>query len=154
MEEKIDFINLEKYDTKDIRDSHINGTLTVVYRDYDEIVKNEPKMVYVSSVNPGETKGPHMHTNRNSYFVCIHGKVIFIIKEKNGKYTEIEADSEKPVLIKVPKGFTSAHINPSEKIARILVLADIAWRPNDNEMQNIRFDDYDWEKWKNNSLIS
>jgi dTDP-4-dehydrorhamnose 3,5-epimerase len=27
-------------------------------------------------------------------------------------------------------------------------LADIAWRPNDNEMENLTFDDYDWQKWK------
>jgi len=26
-------------------------------------------------------------------------------------------------------------------------LADIAWRSNDNEMKNLTFDDYDWEKW-------
>jgi len=27
-------------------------------------------------------------------------------------------------------------------------LADIAWRPNDNEMKNMKFEDYDWNKWK------
>lgn len=46
MEEEIEFINLEKHDTKDISDKRINGSLTVIYRDYDEIIKNQPKMVY------------------------------------------------------------------------------------------------------------
>jgi hypothetical protein len=27
------------------------------------------------------------------------------------------------------------------------VMADIAWKPNDNEMENSSFDNYDWEKW-------
>lgn len=148
MEEETEFVNLEKHDTKDISDKHINGSLTVIYRDYDEIIKNEPKMVYVSSVNPGEIKGPHLHTKRNSYFTCIHGKVIFIIKDKNGKYLEIESSSENPVLIKVPKGIASAHINTTNETSRILVLTDIAWKPNDSEMENVTFDDYDLNKWK------
>ena len=38
-------IKLEKHETKDIVDKHINGSLTVVWRDWDKIVKNEPKMV-------------------------------------------------------------------------------------------------------------
>lgn len=148
MEEKIDVINLEKHETKDIYDNHTNGSLTVIYRDYDDIIKNELKMVYVSSVNSGETKGPHLHKKRNSYFTCIHGKVVFIIKKENGGYLEIKSDSEKPTLIKVPKGIPSAHINSSNEIGRVLVLTDVAWRSNDNEMENVKFLDYDWSKWK------
>ena len=33
-----------------------NGSLTVIWRDWDQILDVEPKMVYVSSVNPGEVK--------------------------------------------------------------------------------------------------
>ena len=147
MEEKIEVINLEKHKTKDIHDNHTNGSLTVIYRDYDKVIKNEIKMAYVSSINVGETKGPHLHKKRNSYFTCIHGKVLFIIKNTNEKYLEVEADSEKPVLIKVPKGIPSAHINISKETGRVLVLSDLAWKPDDNEMENIEFLDYDWSKW-------
>jgi dTDP-4-dehydrorhamnose 3,5-epimerase len=35
-------------------------------------------------------------------------------------------------------------------VSRILALADVAWKPNDNEMDNVTFDDYDWKKWKLN----
>ena len=140
--------NLEKHETKSVIDSHVNGSLTVIWRDWDEIIKNHPKMVYVSSVNPGEIKGPHLHTKRNSYFVCIHGKVVFIIKDDQGNYKEIESNEENPVLVYVPKNIPSAHINISNDISRVLALADIAWRPNDDEMVNVTFDDYDWNKWK------
>ena len=75
--------NLEKHETRSIIDQHVNGSLTVIWRDWDKIIKHEPKMVYVSSVNPREIKGPHTHTKRNSYFVCIHGKVLFIIQSLN-----------------------------------------------------------------------
>jgi len=146
-DDKINSVKLEIHPTKDISDQHINGSLTVIWRDLDNIVKNEPKMVYVSSINPGEIKGPHLHTKRNSYFVCIHGKVVFIIQDNNGKYHEIESSDENPVLIHVPKNYPSAHINLSSSISRVLVLADIAWRPNDDEMKNVSFDDYDLLKW-------
>ena len=141
-------INLETHQTKDIQDEHVNGELTVVWRDWDKIVKNEPKMIYVSSVNPGERKGPHIHTKRNSYFVCTHGKVVFILKDEKDQYVEIESSAEKPVMVFVPKNIASAHVNISANVSRVLALADIAWRPNDNEMKNTSFEDYNWKKWE------
>jgi dTDP-4-dehydrorhamnose 3,5-epimerase len=140
-------IKLEKHDTKDIHDSIINGSLTVIWRDWDEIIKNHPKMVYVSSVNVGQIKGPHTHTRRESYFTCIHGKVVFVIKKPDGTLEEIISSDENPVMVHVPKNYPSAHMNLSSGVSRVLALADIAWRPNDNEMINDHFD-YDWSKWK------
>ena len=60
-------IKLEKHETKDIHDKHTNGELTAIWRDWDNIIKNHPKMIYISSVNPDEIKGPHIHTKRESY---------------------------------------------------------------------------------------
>ncbi len=139
-------IDLEVHKTRDIQDEHVNGELSVIWRDWDEIIENEPKMVYVSSVNPGERKGPHIHTKRNSYFSCIHGNVVFIIKNSDGSYSEIESNPENGIMVFVPKNVPSAHINISDGVSRVLALADIAWRSNDNEMENTTFDDYDWNK--------
>ena len=144
----IRYIELETHPTKDITDNHVNGSLTVIWRDWDKLLEVEPKMVYVSSVNPGEIKGPHLHTKRDSYFVCIRGKVIFIAKDEKGNFLEIESDEKKPVLVQIPKNFASAHINPTNEISTILTLANPAWTPNDDEMKNVKFDDYDWSKWK------
>ena len=140
--------DLEKHQTKDIADSHINGELTVIWRDWDNLLKNHPKMVYVNSINSGEIKGPHIHKNRTTSFFCIDGSVVLIIQDDNKKFHEMKMNSEKPVLITVPNGIAAAIVNPTSRIAKMLVLADIAWRPNDNEIKNITFDDYDWEKLK------
>ena len=139
---------LEKHPTKDIQDEHVNGSLTVIWRDWDKILEVTPKMVYVSSVNPGETKGPHLHTTRDSYFVCIRGKVVFIAKDHDGQYHEIESSEDDPVLVQIPKEHASAHINISDNVSTLLTLANPAWKPNDDEMKNVTFDDYDWGKWK------
>lgn len=143
-------MKLEVHETKDIVDSHINGNLMVVWRDWDTFLKNEPKMIYITSVNSGEKKGPHVHTIRDSYFVCIRGKVVFIIKNKDGNYDEIESSEENPVMVHVPKNTPSAHINLSNQTSSVLALASHSWKPNDNEMHNVNFDDYDWSKWKLN----
>ena len=147
MIDEYEIIKLEKHDTKDIHDNHQNGSLTVIWRDWDKFLVNDPKMVYVSSVNTGEIKGPHLHKKRISYFTCLHGKVIFILKNIDGSFSEIESSSENPILLKIPPGMPSAHINISDNVSRILVLTDIAWKPNDNEMDNVTFDNYDWKKW-------
>ena len=147
MEDVPTIFKLDKHSTKDIHDSHVNGSLTVIWRDYDKIIKNEPKMVYVSSVESGEIKGPHLHKKRDSYFTCIHGKVVFIIKTDKG-YEEIESDAENPTIVCIPKNYASAHINISDSTSRILTLTNIAWRPNDNEMENVTFSNYDWKKWQ------
>ena len=140
--------DLEKHQTSAVTDSHINGELTVIWRDWDNLIKNHPKMVYVNSVNPGEVKGPHIHKNRTSYFYCIHGTIILVIQDRNGEYHEIEANSEKPILVSVSNGVAAAIVNPTNNISKVLVLADISWKPNDNDMENVLFENYRWDKWK------
>ena len=139
---------LEKHQTKDVSDLHVNGELMVIWRDWDNILKSHPKMVYISRVNPHEIKGPHLHTKRDSYFVCIRGKVVFITKDNSGNFHEIESSEEKPILVQIPKNVASAHVNLSDGVSIILALANPAWRPYDDEMKNVTFDDYDWKKWK------
>ena len=110
---------LETHETKDILDNHANGKLTVIWRDWDKIIEYQPKMAYISYVNSGEIKGPRIHTKRTSHFVCIHGKVVFIIKNSDGSYSEIISSDEQPVLINIPKNVPCAHINLTENISRV-----------------------------------
>lgn len=138
--------DLEIHQTKDIKDSHINGDLTVIWRDWDKIINN-PQMIYVNTVNPGEIKGPHIHKNRTSYFYCLEGSMVIIIQGKDGVYHEVVTNQTESKLVSVSNGVAAAIINPSKTLTKILVLADIAWRPNDNEMENIDFANYNWKKW-------
>ena len=138
---------LEKHDTKDVDDSHINGSLTVVWRDWDKIIK-DPQMVYANLINPKQVKGPHLHQNRTSYFYCISGEVIFIIKDKEGQIHEVIIKSDESQLLEIPNGIGAAILNQTETPSIVLVLADISWKPDDNEMKNVTFEDYNWDKWK------
>ena len=146
-EQNFSVLDLEKHETKDVKDSHINGELTIIWRDWDEIIKN-PQMVYLNTVNPGEIKGPHTHKNRTSYFFCIDGGMVIVIQDKEGEYHEIKTDSTESKLVCVPNGISAAIINPTKQISKILVLADISWKPDDDEMLNTTFSHYNWSKWE------
>ena len=143
-------INLETHQTKDIQDEHVNGELTVVWRDWDKTITVQPKMVYMTTINPGEIKGPHLHKIRHSYYVCIKGKVVFIIKQDSGKYLEIESGEEEPVLVEIPKNRSSAHINLSNEPSIILALVNPSWKPDNRDEHNVSYDDYNWKKWNSN----
>jgi dTDP-4-dehydrorhamnose 3,5-epimerase len=147
-ENKIKSHPLEKHQTKDIHDGHVNGSLIPVWRNWDKTISVQPEMVYVTSINPGERKGPHLHLIRHSYYVCIKGKVVFIIKEKSGKYLEIESSEENPVLVEIPKNYSSAHINLSSEPSIILSVVNPSWKPDNRDEHNVTYDDYDWNKWK------
>ena len=72
----------------------------------------------------------------------------FSLFKKNRVNQEVRVKAETPVLVFIPKNVPTAHINISDSISRVLALADVSWKPNDNEMKNISFNDYDWNKWK------
>ena len=146
-EDEIKSYALEKHQTRDIVDGHTNGSLIPVWKDWEDIIKVHPKMVYVTTINPGEIKGPHLHIIRYSYFVCIRGTVVFIIRVKSRKYIEIESSFEKPNLVQIPRNYASCHINLSNDVSMILSLVEPAWRPDNKDEHNVSFDDYNWEKW-------
>ena len=102
----------------------------------------------INKIDTKQIKGPHIHKNRTSYFYCIDGEIIIIVKDKEGKFHELKGDSERPKLIEVSNDIPAAIVNPTANISTVLVLADIAWKPDDNEMENVTFEDYDWGKWK------
>ena len=147
-ESEIKTYKLEKHQTKDIKDNHVNGWLIPVWRNWDKIISVQPEMVYITSVNPGERKGPHLHVIRHSYYVCIKGKVVFVIKEDSGNYLEIESSEENPVLVEIPKNYSSAHINLSNESSIILSVVNPSWKPDNRDEHNVTYDDYDWNKWK------
>ena len=71
-------INLKKHETKNTVDQHVNGSLTVIWRDWDNIIKHEPKMVYVSSVNPEEIR-VHILTQKEIVILFVFMEKYFLL---------------------------------------------------------------------------
>lgn len=145
--DRIRAFRLEKHQTKDITGGYVNGSLIPAWKDWEGIIDVRPEMVYVTTVSPGEVKGPHLHIIRHSYFVCVWGKVVFIAKDKDGKYVEIESSPDNPTMVEIPKNHASCHINISGETSVILALVSPAWRPENRDEHHESWDDYDWQKW-------
>ncbi len=60
--------NLECHETKDTDDNHVNGELTVIWRDWDNHELTLPKMVYITSVEPNE-KRDHIFIRKEIVFL-------------------------------------------------------------------------------------
>ena len=94
----------------------------------------------ILSLEPGEEDTQEPHESDEIYY---------IIKGNGSLHINKNDYSVKPgKAFFVPKNIASAHINLADDTSRILALADISWKPDDNEMVNTTFEDYDWNKWK------
>ena len=90
----------------------------------------------------------HYHVgNLEETYTVLQGEGIIILQ---GKIVDDGVETFKAIKVKagdkvhIPKNTPSAHINLSNHPSSVLALASHSWKPNDNEMQNISFDDYDW----------
>ena len=81
-DEYFKIIDLEKHETKDNQDQHVNGSLTVVWRDWDNIIKDELKMIYVSSVNPVKLK-VLIYIQKEIAILCVFTVRSFLLFKRN-----------------------------------------------------------------------
>ena len=133
-------------DTKDQRTNKTNGRLTSIWKHYEDQREVPPMEAYVTSYFPGVFKGPHLHKTRWDYFTCIKGRVLFVVRDHNGKYHEILSSEEEPVTVEVPANVPSATINLSPEVSLVLNLCNPAWHPENEDNYNLEFEDYDLEE--------
>ena len=89
-----------------------NGYLVPIYNINEEFFDKgkEPEQFYLTVIEPGKIKGPHLHYIRTGCFTCIKGNACFVVKKDN-KYEVIYSgeDYEYTTVI-IPAG-TSQHCN-------------------------------------------
>lgn len=125
-----------------------NGYLVSLWKGWEKIFKADPKQVYLNVCNPKAVKGPHLHKNRWDYFVCIRGKVRFIIKW-GIDYEEIEADADNDTtfkIIEVPPAIPCATQNIGKGEAWFLNMPNPAWHPDNQDDHPVQFDGYEWHE--------
>jgi len=131
--------------THDQKTGEINGKLISVWKHYEGNRELPPMEAYVTSYLPGVTKGPHLHKTRWDYFTCVKGKVLIIVRLRDGKYYERVSSEDNPVTVEVPANIPSASINLSNETSLILNLCNPAWHPENEDNYNVEFVDYDFE---------
>ncbi|MDO8527449.1 MAG: WxcM-like domain-containing protein [Deltaproteobacteria bacterium] len=138
-------IEEKKIVTKDKKGTP-NGFVISLWKNWEKYFKAEPKQIYMNICTPKSVKGPHLHMNRWDYFVCIQGKIRFIVKWGN-EYEEVEVDADKDPcfkIVEVPPAIPCAIQNVGESDAWFINMPNPAWHPEDQDDHPISFDHYVW----------
>lgn len=143
---KTRIIEEKKIVTRDIVTKETNGLLVSLWKDWEKIFKTDPKQVYFNACAPKAVKGPHLHKKRWDHFVCIRGKIRFII-QWGKEYEEIEADADSDPcfkIVEIPPAVACAIQNIGEGEAWFLNMPNPAWHPEEQDDHPVSFEGYTW----------
>ncbi len=137
-----------KIETKD-SSGNINGYLIPIYNIHEGFHEQnkEPQQVYLTVVNKGTIKGPHLHHIRTGFFTCIKGNVKIVTKE-DGNYREYFSGEDHNYLSVIINSGTPAVIqNIGNEDAFVLNMPSPAWTPTMNDEFTADFKDYNFNKY-------
>jgi len=127
-----------------------NGHLQTIWRESDEIrltgpngtfyMGYKPAQVYVTTILPGMSKGPHLHHKRAGLFTCVKGSVVVITRLPDGSYEEVFTGDEQSRAVYVPKGTPALIVNRGQEEAFIVNMPDGMYDPSDEHEAD--FTDY------------
>lgn len=132
----------KKIPTND-KDGEPNGDVLPLFHNWNKLFEGKcPKFIYVTTVDPYSTKGPHLHKQRTSYLFIIKGSVELQSIMKGGiELAELVSNAEKYMCVKLEPNYPIKIINPFAQEAILINVAfDHVWQENDT-------DNYDVEDW-------
>ncbi len=90
-----------------------------------------PDQIYLTAIEPGKSKGPHLHQVRTGYFACIRGRVHAILRDgetyqvvRMGLY-----NANSP--LKVPPGVACELRNVGDDEAVLINMPSPSWSADD-----------------------
>lgn len=88
--------------------------------------------VYVVSINPGESRGKHLHRLAHEWFTVVAGDVRFSFADPaSGDRFDLEISAFTPASISVPPGVGHELVNVGDSVAIVVAFADRFHDPDD-----------------------
>lgn len=94
-----------------------------------------PRQVYVTTIEPGMYKGPHLHIKGHRMYSCVRGKVKIVFREA-GEYKSYELCTETGTVT-VPSGCAAALYNTGIQSAILVVLPTHPWSREDPDEEAV-----------------
>lgn len=123
-----------------------NGFLVPIYNIHDDFFAagKHPEQVYLTTILPEKTKGPHLHYIRTGFFTCIKGNVRVVLKV-NGCYEIFySGESHEYTSIEVPKGVPAVIQCLGNEEAYMLNMPSPAWTREMDDEHKADFSDFDF----------
>jgi uncharacterized RmlC-like cupin family protein len=138
------------------------GITIPLYRDTDLRGNVETvRMAYVTTIKPGMKKGPILHRRRHSMVMALGGAPSIRYPDRAPEdgmeqlRLSIDDEVEVPLIVadgyfvaEIPPGTPVQFINRGTATTTLFVVADYAWRPNDDEATKYSSWDEYWETGK------
>ena len=119
--------------TKDIRGKP-NGFLVPIWNSLDG---PQVDQVYLTVIDPFQSKGPHLHMKRRGLFKVVYGLVRLVIRNESGVYVSTEMGVETDPIPVMP-GIPAALYNLMPTHAYVLNMPSPAWRPDDQDEHEVK----------------
>jgi dTDP-4-dehydrorhamnose 3,5-epimerase-like enzyme len=134
-----------KISTKDASGC-VNGFLVPIVNVHDALPGAEhwPQQVYLTVVQPGKVKGPHLHRKRWGLFTCIVGNARIVVRTEQGYEEYLTGTDHQFRTVQVPAGTPAALQNIGDVDAYILNMPSPAWHVDDQDEHAVSFDDYEF----------
>jgi oxalate decarboxylase/phosphoglucose isomerase-like protein (cupin superfamily) len=131
-------------------DGTINGYLVPLYNINDNFFEKgkEPHQVYMTVIDAGKIKGPHLHYIRTGCFTCIKGNARFILKTEKGYEIFYSGEDYEYQSVIVPTGTPAALQNIGQEEAFVLNMPNPAWTPTMSDEYSADFSDFDFNNLK------
>lgn len=85
--------------------------------------------VYMTTILPGQSKGPHLHRIRAGRFTCVRGTVKIVTRDADGGYrTHLSGPDHGFATVRVPVGTPAAMYNVGDEEALVLNMPNPGWR--------------------------
>lgn len=121
------------------KDGRPNGWLLPLWNVHDR-PDLRPDQVYLTAIEHGCSKGPHLHMKREQRYYCIRGSVRVVGAEPGGGYSTYDTVAGDEVVCVVRPGTPSMLINIGNGEAWVINMPAPAWHPDDR-------DDWPVEGW-------
>jgi dTDP-4-dehydrorhamnose 3,5-epimerase-like enzyme len=121
------------------REGYYNGWLLPLWHVDDG---EQIDQVYLTVVEPGMSKGPHLHHRRRGRFTCVKGNVLIVLREQGG-YRELwSGEDHHFAVVRVPPGIPAAIYNGGLDHAYVLNMPSPPWRPDEDDENSVSDWDY------------
>jgi dTDP-4-dehydrorhamnose 3,5-epimerase-like enzyme len=121
----------QTFETRDSRGLR-NGRIIRVWEEDCELDGYRPKQVYVTTILPGMSKGPHMHMRRDSLFCCVRGLVYITLGGAEPR-TYASGGKRGPVAVRVPAGTAAEIVCIGDEEALVINVSSGHYDPSDEQ---------------------
>lgn len=141
---KIRTVDHDKFVTKD-EAGEPNGFLVPIHNIDDGFFApgKEPQQVYLTTVLPGASKGPHLHHIRTGFFTCIKGNVRVVLKLDAGYEVFYSGEAHQFRSVEIPTGIPALVQCMGSEEAYVLNMPNPAWTPEMKDEHSADFSDFD-----------